>query len=193
MNCKSLFSAIAIAAVASVAVFALRSPAAVAQGQTDGAAGTGMGRGMMGSDKSGGMMRGGMMGGGMMRGGGMMGMMGRSCPMMGGGGMSMHAKGRIAFLKAELAISNAQEKVWDAYADALKKDMQSMQDMHKTMMQARTGKTPVERLDARIAAMGSRLNALKEIKPLLAALYEALSDEQKKTADQLLTRMGCMM
>ncbi len=57
--------------------------------------------------------------------------------MMGGGGeMPMYREGRIAFLKAELAITDVQTKVWDAYAEALKKNMQSMQDMHKTMMTA---------------------------------------------------------
>ena len=58
------------------------------------------------------------------------------------------------------------------------------------MMQA---KSPVESLDAHIAAMESRVAALKELKTPLANLYAALSDEQKKKADELLTGMGCMM
>ncbi len=155
-----------------------------------------MEHGMMGSDNDKGM-RGPGMGGGMMGKGGMMGMMAGGCPMMGmmmgGGGMPMHREGRIAFIKAELAITDAQGKVWDAYAEALKKNMQSMQDMRKTMMAAQAGKTPVERLDAHVTAMEGRLQALKDIKPALAALYDALSDDQKKTADELLTGMGCMM
>jgi hypothetical protein len=121
--------------------------------------------------------------------GGMMGMMG--CPMMGGG--SMHVEGRVAFLKAELAITDAQATVWNAYAEALKKNMQGMQSMRETMMAAQQGKTPVERLDAHVTAMDGRLQALKDIKPALTALYDALSDDQKKKADQLLTAMGCMM
>ena len=39
----------------------------------------------------------------------------------------------------------------------------------------------------------ARVTALKELKPALADLYAALSDEQKKKADELLTGMGCMM
>jgi hypothetical protein len=216
MNRKTVF-AIAIATLASTAAVGLSQAPALAQdskgagmGQGMGMGpGKGMGHGMMGSDKSGGMMGGGMMGGGMMGGkgmmgggmmgrGGMMGMMGRGCPMMGmmmggGGDMPMYRKGRVAFLKAELAITDAQAKVWDAYADQLKQNMQSMQDMHKTMMAARSGKTPVERLESRITAMEGRVKALKDIKPKLTALYDALSDEQKKKADQILTGMGCMM
>jgi hypothetical protein len=126
---------------------------------------------------------------------GMMGMMG-DCPMMGmtmGDEESPFAEGRIAFLKAELAISDAQKAVWEAYATALKKNLQGMQAMRQTMMNVTKAKTPVERLDAHVAAMDGRLASLKEVKPALAALYLALSEEQKKKADQILTGMGCMM
>jgi hypothetical protein len=183
---------LAILAATVLAIAALPQSAVLAQEQNDSGAGRGMGPGMMGFDNDQGMMGPGM-GGGMM-GRGMGSMMGGGCPMMGGGGgMPMYREGRIAFLKAELAITDAQGKVWDAYADALKKNMQSMQDMRKTMMAARAGNTPVERLDAHVTAMESRLQALKDIKPALTALYDALSDDQKKKADQLLTGMGCMM
>jgi hypothetical protein len=138
------------------------------------------------------------MGPGMMMGPGTMGMMRmmRDCPMMGmmmGTDTSTFAEGRIAFLKAELAITDAQKGVWDTYAAALKKNLQGMQAMRQTMGKVMEAKTPVERLDAHIAAMDGRLASLKEVKPALAALYGALSDEQKKKADQILTGMGCMM
>lgn len=132
------------------------------------------------------------MGPGMM---GMMRMMG-DCPMMGmmmGADTSTFAEGRIAFLRAELAITDAQKAAWETYAAALKKNLQGMQAMHQTMVKVREAKTPVERLDAHIAAMDGRVASLKEVKPALAALYAALSDEQKKKADQILTGMGCMM
>ncbi len=79
---------------------------------------------------------------------GMMGMMG-DCPMMGtmmGGDMSTFAEGRVAFLKAELAITDAQKAVWEAYAAALKKNLQGIQAMRQTMMKVMEAKTPVERL-----------------------------------------------
>lgn len=132
------------------------------------------------------------MGPGMM---GMMRMMG-ACPMMGmtmGADTSAFAEGRIAFLKAELAITDAQKGAWETYAAALKKNLQGMQAMRETMGKVMEAKTPVERLDAHIAAMDSRLASLKEVKPALAGLYGTLNDEQKKKADQILTGMGCMM
>jgi hypothetical protein len=132
----------------------------------------------------GGMMGPGMMG--MMRGGGMMGMM-EGCPMMGG---TAHSEGRIAFLKAELAITDQQKGVWEAYAAAIKKNLDGMQGMRPAMMKVMQTISPVERLNAHIGAMESRLG---ELKPALASLYNALSEEQKKKADELLTGMGCMM
>jgi LTXXQ motif family protein len=131
------------------------------------------------------------MGPGTMMGPGMMRMMG-DCLMM-GGDASTYAEGRVAFLKAELAITDAQKGVWDAYAAALKKNLQGMQAMRQSMGKVMEAKTPVERLDAHITAMDGRLASLKEVKPALAALYGALSDEQKKTANEILTGMGCMM
>lgn len=114
------------------------------------------------------------------------------CPMM-GDGMSTHAEGRVAFLRAELGITEAQKAVWDAYAAALKKNLASMQAGQQGMMSVMAAKTPVERLDAQVAQMESRATALKELKAPVAALYAALSSEQRAKASQLLTGMGCMM
>jgi hypothetical protein len=136
--------------------------------------------------------------------GGMMGMMdqmpGRmmsgSCPMMGmmaGTDASAFTEGRIAFLKAELGITDPQKSAWEAYAAALKKNLEGMQATRQTMMKVMQATSPVERVDARISMMESRLSTLKEIKPVLAILYNGLSDDQKKKADQLLIGMGCMM
>ncbi len=126
---------------------------------------------------------------------GMMGMMRMmaDCPMMTGGDMGTYAEGRIAFLKAELAITDAQKAPWDGYAAALAKNLRGMQATRAAMIKTMEAKSPAERLDSHIAAMEGRLAALKEVKPALGALYAALGAEQKAKADQLLTGMGCMM
>lgn len=142
---------------------------------------------------SGGMMGPGMMGPGMMErmmGNGQADMM-AGCKMASGG--AIHTEGRIAFLRAELGVTDPQKAAWDAYAAQIKKNLQSMQDMQKLMAEMMDAKTPLERIDARIAVMEKRAQALKEIKPVLAALYAALSADQKVKADQILTGMGCMM
>jgi hypothetical protein len=61
--------------------------------------------------------------------------------MMGVMQMTRHSEGRVAFLKAEPAITNAQKTVWDAYAAAIKANLQSMQDMMQTMRAVFEAKT----------------------------------------------------
>ena len=114
------------------------------------------------------------------------------CPIL-GGGMATHAEGRIAFLKAELAITDVQKVAWDGYAAALSKNLQTMPGTRQIMMKTMEAKSPVERLDSHITAMEGRVEALKAVKPTLGALYTVLSLDQKNKADQLLTGMGCMM
>ena len=161
---------------------------------TAGAQGFGPGPGMMGGGYGPGMMFGQGSGPGRGYGPGMMGMMMGGCGGFGPEGQSAsYVDGRVAFLKAELAITDAQKTAWDAYAEALKRNLQSMQRMALTMKTVFEAKTPVERLDAHLAAMDVRLGALKDMKPALAGIYAALSADQKKKADDLLTGMGCMM
>ena len=48
-------------------------------------------------------------------------------------------------------------------------------------------------MDARIKGLETTLDSLKALKPAMEALYAALTDEQKKKADQLLAgRCGMM-
>ena len=133
----------------------------------------------------------------MMQSGPVLGMMGGNCPTMGavmyGEDVPSYSEGRLAFLKTELAITDAQKALWGDYANALRANFQSMHDMRRTMKTSMSDMTPVERLDTHLTAMRGRLKALEEVKPSLAALYAALSADQKKKADELLTQMGCMM
>jgi hypothetical protein len=178
--------------VTSIVAMGLAAGAVSAVAQQRGP-GWGMGPGMMGP---GWQMGPGSMGRNWPTGPGWMGMMGMmgGCPMWGTEGQAAtFIDGRLAFLKAELAITDAQKAAWDAYADATKRNLQSMQGMWQTMQKVFEAKTPVERLDAHLAAMEGRIKALQDVKPVLAKLYEALSAEQKKTADDILTGMGCMM
>jgi hypothetical protein len=127
---------------------------------------------------------------GMMRGG--RGMMGRD--MMGPMGM-MHGpmlEGRLAYIKAELAITDAQSTVWNEYVTAVKARAPSMQGMRDTMMQAMQSGTATARMDAHIKAMETMTEALKALKPATEALYAVLTPDQKQKADKLLG-MGSMM
>ena len=130
----------------------------------------------------------------MMRGvGPMLGIMAGDCPMLEGADMPSFIEGRIAFLKAELAITDAQKDLWVAYAAALRTNFQSMHAMRRTMKTPMSDMTTVEQLHAQLTVLDARVQALTDVKPSLTALYAALSADQKTKADQLLTPMGCMM
>ena len=129
------------------------------------------------------------------------GMMGMSCPMMGG-----HTEGSLAFLKAELKVTDAQGAAWTAFADgyrvfaasAPQMPMQSggMMGGGASMPAGQGSTTFPEHMKARMQMMEDRAAAAKKFEPAVDALYNVLNAEQKKTADDLFpmfTMAGRMM
>ena len=134
-----------------------------------------------------------------MAGAGDMSMMGMMRMMMGRDGMSMmgamarHVEGRLAFLKTELKITDAQLPLWNAVADAMRANAKNMGDMAGGMMGGSQAGMLPEKLAMREKMMTAHLEALRKLKAAVDPLYAALSDEQKKTADELLIGpMGMM-
>lgn len=143
---------------------------------------------MMGAMGHGGMMdQGGPSGMGQMMGG----------MMAHGGGMGMpfeHVDGRLAFLKAELKITPAQEPQRNKFADAYRSVAKDVRARLPQMMRARAQTpTAAERLDRYEQMLTMRLDAVRTMKAAFDLLYASLSDDQKKTADQLIgSRTGLM-
>ncbi len=124
-----------------------------------------------------------------------MGMMGGGCPMMGMMGRGMRgrhghmgamAEGRLAYLKAQLKITDVQNSAWGDYADAVKARVAVMQGMRESMMEAMQKGDATARMDARIKGMEAMLDAMKAVKPATEKLYAALDNDQKKIADELI-------
>ena len=97
-----------------------------------------------------------------------------------------HVKGHIAFLKAELGITDAQQPQWSAFADALQTQALNMRTMHEQMMKGGMPTTWPERLAHQEQMLSARLAAVKAIQAPARALYSVLSPEQEKKADELL-------
>ena len=154
----------------------------------------------------------GMSGSGMGGASGMQGMMGGRMPMMdmmqmmgmmrqsddGMGGMATidHVEGRIAFLRTELNITDAQNGVWNAFADALRANAKSLSEVRSSMVAGMAGpsqQSMVDRLALQEKWLAARLEGTRAIKSALTNLVATLSDDQKKTADELLApHMGMM-
>ncbi len=131
----------------------------------------------------------GMMGGNMMQMMAMMQMMrdgAMPMGMMGPEAMPSHVEGRIAFMKAELKITDAQTPQWNAFADALRNSATTMRGAMMPMMQASAAAPAPDLMERRIAIMSSHLDAAKAMLAAFKPLYASLTDEQKKAADELL-------
>ena len=146
--------------------------------------------------------RGGGMGGmGMMGGSGDM---GRMMAMMHGGMMMggmpyRHIDCRLAFLKAELKIQPAQEPQWAKFADVVRSTTKGAADGMRPMMMGGMmqgggqAQTALDTFNRSEKALTIRLEAVRAVKAALEPLYAVLNDEQKKTANELLTSpMGIM-
>jgi hypothetical protein len=123
----------------------------------------------------------------------MMPMLGMMRPSDGDMGMATidRVEGRIAFLRAELRITDAQNDAWNAFADALRANARNLSEVRSSIMATQQGL--VERLALLEGWLAARLEGTRAIKSGLTALASTLSDDQKKTADDLLApHMGMM-
>jgi LTXXQ motif family protein len=117
-------------------------------------------------------------------------MMGQSAMPM----MAKHIEGRLAFLKTELKITDAQLSLWNAFAQTMRDDASTMQAMPHPMMGMNHGATLPDKLAARETMLAARLEAVRKLKAAADPLYAALTADQKKTADEImLSPMGMMM
>jgi hypothetical protein len=116
--------------------------------------------------------------------------------MMGGSFMApvgaiQNVEGHIAFLKAELKITDAQQKTWDRFADALRANAKALSAVSSEMMSEMMGGAakkmpPVAQLEQQEKMLMLQLDALKRSRAALEGLNAVLSDEQKKQLDELI-------
>lgn len=105
---------------------------------------------------------------------------------MGPAGMRplQHIEGQIAFYKAELRITDAQLPQWNTFADALRASATRMQQAVTPALAA--GVSPaLEQIERRIALLSAQLDAMQAVLAAAKPLYGVLTDEQKRSADQL--------
>jgi hypothetical protein len=129
----------------------------------------------------------------------MMAMM-RMMEMMGPGMTAIdRIEGRIAFLRAELNITEAQASAWNAFADAMRTNAKKLREARASMTpQPDAGQqqalTMPERLDQQERSLVARLEGTRALKSAVTNLYGTLSEDQKKTANELLgPQMGMGM
>lgn len=97
--------------------------------------------------------------------------------------MTERLDGRLAFLRAELKITDAQAPAWNAFADALQTTRKHLLEARQQLNQMYSTSTDhLEKYEQHLAA---RLEALKLARSAFARLHASLDDIQKRTADEL--------
>ena len=122
-----------------------------------------------------------------------MAMMGGS--LMAPGGAIQNVEGHIAFLKAELKITDAQQKSWDQFADALRTNAKLLSGAPSTMIDGMMGAmisgadkkmSLAARLEQQEKTLTLHLEAVERSLTALEGLKAVLSDEQQKQLDELI-------
>jgi hypothetical protein len=99
---------------------------------------------------------------------------------------SDHLDGHIAFLKAELGITPAQAAAWQRVTEAMRLDVKEYADA--TAEYASNSPTPpsaVESLRERATFVDLRARGEQRFLAAFGPLYDSMSAEQKKKADEL--------
>lgn len=99
-------------------------------------------------------------------------------------------EGRLAFIKAELQITEPQTAAWNELAEAVRTSARKHNERMKALL---AGKTKADTLSERLAAqeqfLSVRLDEIRQIKGGVDKLYAVLSDDQKKEADTIVLPM----
>jgi hypothetical protein len=134
-------------------------------------------------------------GSGMMHGWGMGRGMGPGMMMgMGAEEMLDRIDGRLAFLKTELKITDAQAPAWSELASVVKTTAETHNAMMRKMMEdMRSGemwKKPLpDRLTLQETHLAARLEQIRSVKGAVDKLYAVLADDQRKVADDIVLPM----
>jgi hypothetical protein len=100
-------------------------------------------------------------------------------------------EGRIAFLRTELHITDAQAPLWDKVAAVLRENDRARRDAFASMRAARDQRpTVLDRLERRQKFAEQQAAATAKLRTALEPLYASMSDQQKKTADELFAGGG---
>ncbi|WP_291296859.1 Spy/CpxP family protein refolding chaperone [Elioraea sp.] len=109
-------------------------------------------------------------------------------------------EGRLAYFRAELRITDAQAQPWNAFADAVRTHAERLRQATQQAMTGATepGSAP-QQMERRIALLSAHLESMRAVAAAATPLYAALSEEQRRTADEMMSehvrgmRMGMRM
>ena len=100
-------------------------------------------------------------------------------------------EGRIAFLKAELKVTDAQTAQWNAVANIMRQTDRATRELFGQFRDSRDKPmNAVARLEWRERFASARTDGARSFLAAFRPLYEQMSEDQKRSADELLAQRG---
>lgn len=97
---------------------------------------------------------------------------------------------QLSDLHSKLKITSAQEPQWNKVAAVMRENTAGMESLLRARQQKGETLNAVEDLKFFARVTEAQLTGLNKFIPVFEVLYNSMSDQQKKTADTLLTRQG---
>jgi hypothetical protein len=108
--------------------------------------------------------------------------------------------GQLAYVRAELRITDAQAQPWNAFAETVRVQAERLRQATQQAMTGATEPGPApQQMERRIALLSVHMEAMRVVATAATPLYAALSEEQRQIADELMAehfrgmRMGMRM
>ena len=97
-------------------------------------------------------------------------------------------EGRITELHAKLKITPAQEDLWSGVTQVMRANAQAMEPLRKARAEKASTMTAVDDFTSYAEIADVHADGIKKFVPVFAALYDSMSDAQKKNADTMFRR-----
>ncbi len=96
-------------------------------------------------------------------------------------------EGQLAYFRAELRITDAQLPQWNALVDVVRTNADRLRQATQQAMGTATGPTTVpQQMERRIALLSAHLEAMRAASAAATPFYAALSEDQRRPADELM-------
>lgn len=98
------------------------------------------------------------------------------------GSSAARLEGRIAFLRTELHITDAQAAAWDAFANSLRSGREHLDAARAALQEGTTAVDPMAQLESFERHLRERAEAMHMTRMAFSTLYAQLDDAQKRVA-----------
>jgi protein CpxP len=106
-------------------------------------------------------------------------------PAAGHAGHAMTIEQRIKDMHSKLLISSAQQPQWDTFADVMRTNGRNMDQTFQQRLNTMPAMTAPENMQSYAQVATDHAQDMQKLVPAFQALYDTMSDSQKKTADQV--------